>query len=152
MAAELRVSEYVPGNVVWTKRFCKCVLLGCLAAVAVLFAEELRAVRDLRTQCDRIEEAAVRYGHLVEEGDMACGDGDMRLGEQCYLTALDINQAKPGPYLKLAQIYREYRRYDLALWILEEYPGADEEIAVATGEVRAEMDRLEVSVFQEMPK
>lgn len=149
MAVELRISEYVPRTVIWTRRLCKGILLGCLAAVTILFAVELSAVEELRTQCDRVEETAIRYGKLMEEGDGHCAEGEIRQGERCYLTALQMNTAIPEPYLKLAQIYREYRCYDLAIQILEEYPGEDEEITAAVREIRTETEKLEVSVFRE---
>ncbi len=150
--ADLRVSEYVPRPVIWMKRLGRCFLVGGLVAATALFVWELSLVGELRIRCDRVEEEAIRYENLVMEGDAACGKGDMRQGERCYLTALQINGAKPDPYVKLAQIYREYRCYDLALEILEEYSGEDEEIRILAKEIRDEIAELEVSVFQEMGK
>lgn len=150
MAGRFLVAEYVPRSVVWVKRVCKCGLLGCMAAMIVLFCGQLSAVEELREQCNRFEDAVTRYGKLTEEGDAACEAGDMRLAEQCYLTALQIDGVSKEPYLKLAQIYREYRRYGLALWILEEYQGEDGEISAAAEELRGLIGRLEVSEFREM--
>lgn len=149
MAGELRISEYVPGTVIWTKRLCKCFLVGCMAAVVLLFGMELTAVNALRTRCIQVEEKGKRYESLVAEGDKSCGEGDMRLGEQYYLTALSINPVKPDPYLKLARIYRDYRYYDLALQLLQSYPGGNGQVSAMAEEIRGEIARLEVSVLQE---
>jgi len=150
MAGRFLVTEYVPRSVVWAKRACKWVLLGCMAAVMVLFFRQLLTAEELRERCGRFEDAVIRYGKLTEEGDAACEAGDMRFAEQCYLTALQIDRVSPGPYLKLAQIYREYRRYDLALWILEEYQGEDGEISAEAEKMKRLIGQLEVSEFREM--
>jgi len=127
----------------------------CIAAIVGLFYIRLMEADELRTQCNQMEDAVTCYERLMQEGDTFCESGEKHSGEQCYLTALQINRANPEPYLRLARIYREYRYYDLALWILKEYPGEAEgnpskEIHAALEELESEMERLEVSQFQKV--
>lgn len=150
MAGELQISEYVPRTVIRVKRLCKILLLGCAAAIVILFYRGLSEVAELREQCNQYEDAAIRYGKLVEEGNAACEAGDFRLGERLFLTAMQIRQTDPEIYLRLSLIYQEYRFYDLAAQILAEYPGEDAEIATAQETLAKEIGVLEVSVLKEM--
>lgn len=152
MAKTLQISEYVPRGVLRIKRICKMILAVCFAGMVLLFLQELKAVDELRMQCDRFEERALRYTGLVEAGDAACEAGDRRQGEQYYLAALEINEADYHIYLKLSKIYREFRYYDLALEILEEYQGNEEEVDAAARALRSEITQLEVSKFRESEK
>ncbi len=150
MAKEWIITEYVPRRVTRTRRACRCLLIGCMAVVGCLFWAELGAAARLRAECDRFEAEALRYKALMEEGNEAWEGGDEALGERCYLTALEINHQAVEPYLNLAQIYRELKRYDLALEILEEYPGEDRAAAEAGRELQREIEKLEVSVFRRL--
>lgn len=150
MTGEWIVTEYVPRKVTRARLVCKCLLIGCMAAMGYLFRAELGAAARLREQCDRIEAEVLRREALMEDGDEACEGGDRILGERCYLTALKINPGDGEPYLKLAQIYREIKRYDLALEILEEYSGKDGAVDDMRKKLRKEIEELEVSEFRSL--
>jgi len=148
MAGTFRIAEYVPRSAVRLGRLCRFLFVCGAAAVLVLFGRQLQEAEERRAQCSQWEDAAESCAALTALGDSALEAGDGRLAERLYLTALQQKGTDAELYLKLSKLYREYRRYDLAQEILEEYPGEDGAVSEAERALREEVERLEISIFQ----